>query len=202
MCACVCVGGGGYCLNCVTFLFSSQLCAVFSMNFLQRVTGPSVQKHDGKYQTHIQKCWWKEQKKRVRTLKELAGGRRKRLSTAFENKRGNIIIQMGFFLRFLLCVYLEREDEKCFRGRQNLFGWANIDSRIYSRNKTQTHVHPSTPSVQSDTFPYLHFFSSVLLHRSLHVPTLTVHQGCSCLVVLVPPNSSSVVTREEEGSDQ
>lgn len=31
-----------------------------------------------------------------------------------------------------------RRDEKCIRGRQTfVFGWANTDSRIYSRNMTQ-----------------------------------------------------------------
>ncbi len=53
---------------------------------------------------------------------------------------------------------------------------------------------------QSHTFSYLHFFSSVLLHYSIHVPRFLMYtEGSSCESVLVPPHSSSVVRGRRKG---
>lgn len=133
-----CLKNGGYCSNCVMFLFfiPVKLCASIFHEFPS-----SCLCHKVKWPERGGKCHRITARKRGKnTREELASGIRKRLLTPL---RTEVKLRIQLF-----SIYLEREvaDEKCFRGRQTFFGWANTDSHIYSRNKTQTDFYPLPPS--------------------------------------------------------
>lgn len=106
----------------------------------------------------------------------------------WEQKEEKLCIQ-------LFSIYLEREvaDEKCFRRRQTFL--VELIQTVISTIETR-HRQTSTPSIS-----YLHFFSSVLLHYSIHVPRLLMYtKGSShATSVLVPPDSSLVVMGRRKG---
>lgn len=179
---------------CCFFLSQLSYVQVFSMNFLHHVfvTGWNDQ---NKVENVTEKQPEKAEKKEKKTRKEQASGTRKRLSTALRTEGEKLCIQS-------FSIYLEREvaDGKCFRRRQTFL--VELIQTVISTVETR-HRLLSTPSVQSRTFSYLHFFSSVLLHYSTHDPRLLMYtKGSSCRVCPRPSRLFLCGYGEEEGSDQ